>query len=211
MFGSAEGDDGDFDAALPGRETPMSVAERHRVLDAPLTGPFPPGTQLLYIGMGCFWGAERIFWKIPGVISTAVGYTGGYTPNPTYEETCSGRTGHTEAVQIAYDPTQVSAAELLKAFWENHDPTTPNRQGNDVGTQYRSAAFPVDDAQREAAERSLAAFQDRLTAAVTARRHRDLPGRQFYYAEVEHQQYLHKNPDGYCPNHATGVRCGPRR
>ncbi len=200
------------DAALPGRETPMSgVAERHRVLDAPLTGPFPPGTQLLYIGMGCFWGAERIFWKIPGVISTAVGYTGGYTPNPTYEETCSGRTGHTEAVQIAYDPTQVSAAELLKAFWENHDPTTPNRQGNDVGTQYRSAIYWTTPEQQEAAEATRDAFQAELTrhghGAISTQLAPFETVGPFYLAEDYHQQYLHKNPGGYCNHGPNGLTC----
>ena len=176
-----------------------------------LTGPFPPGTQLLYIGMGCFWGAERIFWKIPGVISTAVGYTGGYTPNPTYEETCSGRTGHTEAVQIAYDPTQVSAAELLKAFWENHDPTTPNRQGNDVGTQYRSAIYWTTPEQQEAAEATRDAFQAELTrhghGAISTQLAPFETVGPFYLAEDYHQQYLHKNPGGYCNHGPNGLTC----
>lgn len=195
--------------ALPGRAAPMAgVAERHRVLDAPLSGPFPEGTQTLYVGMGCFWGAERIFWRVPGVVSTAVGYTGGYTPNPTYEETCTGRTGHTEAVRIAYDPAQVSAAELLKTFWENHDPTTPNRQGNDVGTQYRSAIFPTSDAQTSAAQRIRDAYQASLQDAGLGEITTEItPGKLFFYAEREHQQYLHKNPDGYDCHVRTGVAC----
>ncbi len=198
--------------ALPGRAAPMAgVAERHRVLDAPLSGPFPEGTQTLYVGMGCFWGAERIFWRVPGVVSTAVGYTGGYTPNPTYEETCTGRTGHTEAVRIAYDPAQVSAAELLKTFWENHDPTTPNRQGNDVGTQYRSAIYWTTPEQRRAAEATRDAFQGELDRhghgpISTELRPFEEAG-PFYLAEDYHQQYLDKNPGGYCNHGPNGLTC----
>ncbi len=203
------------DDALPGRSTPMSgVAQRHLVLDAPLDGPFPDGTQVLYVGMGCFWGAERIFWQLPGVISTAVGYTGGYTPNPTYEETCTGRTGHTEAVRIAYDPTVTDAAQLLKAFWEQHDPTTANRQGNDVGTQYRSAIYWTTPEQRDAAEATRALFQGELDARdfgqiSTEIRPFDGPdgAGPFYLAEDYHQQYLAKNPGGYCNHGPNGLTC----
>ena len=214
--------------ALPGRLTPMpGVPSRHEVLDAPLTGPFPDGTQVIYLAMGCFWGAERIFWRIPGVVTTAVGYAGGYTPNPTYEETCTGRTGHTEAVLVAYDPTRVSTRTLLKAFWENHDPTTPNRQGNDVGTQYRSAIYWTSEEQHRAAEETRDAFQDELTrhglASISTEIRpfgptdagsggdRDVTGADpgagpFYYAEAYHQQYLHKNPGGYCNHGPNGCQ-----
>ena len=184
------------------------VAQRHLVLDASLDGPFPDGTQVLYVGMGCFWGAERIFWQLPGVISTAVGYTGGYTPNPTYEETCTGRTGHTEAVRIAYDPTVTDAAQLLKAFWEQHDPTTANRQGNDVGTQYRSAAYWDGEDQQAQLLASRDAYQAALTAAGRGDISTELAkAGPFYYAEDYHQQYLAKNPGGYCGLGGTGVSC----
>ena len=200
------------DAALPGRATPvLNPIPVHAVLGLPLD-EVPAGCEVAYFALGCYWGEERMFWEVDGVVNTAVGFMGGFTPNPTYAECCTGRTGHTETVRVVFDPSHVSYDDLLTLFWENHDPTQKDRQGNDVGTQYRSAVFPVDDAQREAAERSLAAFQDRLTAAGYGAIATEIsPGRQFYYAEVEHQQYLHKNPDGYCPNHATGVRCGPRR
>ena len=192
------------DAALRGRSTPMPVAERHAVLGTPLTGPWPEGHEVLYVGMGCFWGAERIFWQLEGVHSTAAGYAGGYTPHPTYEETCTGRTGHTEAVQVVYDPSVVSVEVLLKAFWENHDPTQRNGQGNDVGTQYRTAIYPTTDRQAEVAKRSAERYQAALSAAgygqiTTEIRPFDEAG-PFYYAEDYHQQYLHKNPRGYC-NH----------
>ena len=200
------------DTALPGRATPvLDPIPVHTVLGLPLD-EVPAGCEVAYFALGCYWGEERMFWQTDGVVNTAVGYMGGFTPHPTYAECCTGRTGHTETVRVVFDPSHVSYDDLLTLFWENHDPTQKDRQGNDVGTQYRSAVFPVDDAQREAAERSLAAFQDRLTAAGYGAITTEIsPGRQFYYAEVEHQQYLHKNPDGYCPNHATGVRCGPRR
>lgn len=204
--------------ALPGRDSALpGIPDRHDVLDAPLHPPFPAGTQVLYVAMGCFWGAERIFWKLPGVVSTAVGYTGGFTPNPTYEETCTGRTGHTEAVLIAYDPTRTDAEHLLKAFWENHDPTTANRQGNDVGTQYRSAIYYTTDEQRRAAEATRDAFQGELDARgfgqiSTEIRPFEAAGDDsgagpFYYAEGYHQQYLHKNPGGYCNHGPNGLTC----
>lgn len=194
------------DQALPGRDVPVPVAERHLVLDTPMTGPFPNGHEVLYVGMGCFWGAERIFWQIPGVYTTAAGYMGGWTANPSYEETCTGRTGHAEAVLVVYDPAKVSLDTLFAAFWENHDPTTPNRQGNDVGTQYRSAIFTTSAAQQAAAEASRERYQERLTASgygqISTQIVRDTQAGDgtFYYAEDMHQQYLHKNPGGYC-NH----------
>jgi len=194
--------------ALPGRTDEMAVPERHAVLGTPLKPPFPAGIETAVFGMGCFWGAERVFWRRPGVFTTAVGYAGGSTPNPTYEETCSGRTGHTEAVLVAYDPEQVSYEQLLKLFWEGHDPTTPNRQGNDVGTQYRSALYWTTDAQRAAAEASRAAYADRLRAAGHADIATELaPAGPFFYAEPYHQQYLHKVPNGYCGLGGTGVSC----
>ncbi len=190
--------------ALPGRSTPLAVPAAHEVLGTPLTGPFPEGTEVLYVGMGCFWGAERIFWQIPGVWTTAAGYAGGFTPNPTYEETCTSRTGHTEAVLVAYDPAKVDVDVLLKAFWENHDPTQRNGQGNDHGTQYRTAIYTTTDAQLAAATASAERYQAALTAAgygeiTTEIRPFDDAG-PWYYAEAYHQQYLHKNPRGYC-NH----------
>jgi peptide-methionine (S)-S-oxide reductase len=196
------------DQALPGRASEMSVSDRHTVLGTPLRGPWPAGLEVAYFGMGCFWGAERLFWQTPGVYSTAVGYQGGFTANPTYEETCTGRTGHTEAVQVVYDPAKVSYEDLLKVFWENHDPTQGMRQGNDVGTQYRSGIYYVDEDQRRAAERSRDAFQKQLTAAgYGAITTEILPAPEFYYAEDYHQQYLAKNPDGYCGLGGTGVSC----
>jgi peptide-methionine (S)-S-oxide reductase len=194
--------------ALPGRPTPVEVPERHLVLDAPLKGPFPASTRLATFGMGCFWGAEKLFWKLPGVISTAVGYAGGYTPNPTYEEVCTGRTGHAEVVQVAFDPGRITYAQLLKVFWENHDPTEGMRQGNDVGTQYRSLILTHNPEQAREAEQSKEMFQQALTQArrgqITTRIE---PAGEFYYAEDYHQQYLIRVPNGYCPNHATGVSC----
>ncbi len=198
------------DAALPGRATPvLNPIPVHAVLGLPLD-EVPAGCEVAYFALGCYWGEERMFWEADGVVNTAVGFMGGFTPNPTYAECCTGNTGHTETVQVVFDPSRVSYDDLLTLFWENHDPTQRDRQGNDVGTQYRSAVFPVDDAQREAAERSLAAFQARLTAAGYGTIATEVsPGRRFYYAEAEHQQYLHKNPNGYCPIHATGVKCSP--
>ena len=194
--------------ALAGREQEMPVAERHAVLGTPLRPPFPEGTELAQFALGCFWGAERIFWELDGVYTTAVGYAGGHTPNPTYEEVCSGRTGHAEVVLVAYDPKRISYEDLLRAFWEGHDPTQGMRQGNDVGTQYRSAIYTYSDAQRQAALASRDAYSERLRAAgygdVTTEV-RDAP--PFYYAEDYHQQYLHKVPHGYCGLGGTGVSC----
>jgi peptide-methionine (S)-S-oxide reductase len=196
------------DEALPGRSQEMAVAERHRVLDAPLRGPFPEGMQSAVFGMGCFWGVERLFWKLEGVYSTAVGYAGGHTPNPTYEEVCSGRTGHTEAVLVVFDPSRVSYGELLRVFWEGHDPTQGMRQGNDLGTQYRSAIYYLDEDQREAAEASREQFQERLAGAGYGAITTEIaPAGSFYYAEDYHQQYLDKNPGGYCGLGGTGVSC----
>ncbi len=197
-----------IDEALPGRTAEMPVAPRHAVLDAPLKPPFGDGVRTAVFGLGCFWGAEKKFWETPGVVSTAVGYAGGVTPNPTYEETCSGRTGHTEAVLVAYDPAKVSYEELLRVFWESHDPTQGMRQGNDVGTQYRSAIYWDGDDQRDAALASREAYQQALNAA----RHGEITTEiaaagPFYYAEDGHQQYLHKVPHGYCGLGGTGVSC----
>jgi peptide-methionine (S)-S-oxide reductase len=197
------------DEALPGRtDQTMPVPARHHVLDAPLTGPWPAGIDLAVFGMGCFWGAERKFWQTPGVYSSAVGYAGGFTPNPSYEETCTGRTGHTEVVLVAFAPQQVSYDELLRLFWESHDPTQGMRQGADVGTQYRSAVYTTTDAQAAAAVRSRDAYQQVLTAAGYGAITTELaPLGHFYYAEPYHQQYLAKNPDGYCGIGGTGVSC----
>jgi peptide-methionine (S)-S-oxide reductase len=195
--------------ALPGRtDQTMPVPERHTVLDHPLQGPWPDGVRTAVFGLGCFWGAEKLFWELPGVYSTAAGYAGGYTPNPTYEEVCSGRTGHTEAVLVAYDPTVVSYEQLLKAFWEDHDPSQGMRQGNDVGTQYRSAIFYADDEQRAAAETTRDTYGKALADAGYGEITTEIaPLGDFFYAESYHQQYLDKNPGGYCPLHATGVSC----
>jgi peptide-methionine (S)-S-oxide reductase len=194
--------------ALPGRATPMPVAERHFVNGEQLKGPYPEGAQTIYLGLGCFWGAERLFWQLPGVIVTAVGYQGGITPNPTYEEACSGLTGHTEAVMVVYDPAVITLETLLKTFWEEHDPTQGMRQGNDVGTQYRSAIYTTSDAQYQAVLRSRDAYQGALRArglgAITTE---ITPAGPFYFAETYHQQYLAKNPNGYCGLQGTGVSC----
>jgi peptide-methionine (S)-S-oxide reductase len=194
--------------ALPGRPEPMPVADRHTVLGTPLAGPLPPGAELAVFGLGCFWGAEKTFWQTPGVVSTAVGYAGGYTPNPTYQEVCSGRTGHAEVVRVVFDPAVVSYDDLLRTFWEHHDPTQGMRQGNDQGTQYRSAIHVLGTDQRAAAEASRDAYQAVLAKAgfgtITTEIGDAAP---FYYAEDYHQQYLDKNPDGYCPDHGTGVAC----
>ncbi len=194
--------------ALPGRSERMPVPASHTVLGHPLTGPFPEGIEVAQFGMGCFWGAEKLFWKAPGVYTTAVGYAGGSTPNPTYREVCSGLTGHTEVVLVAYDPRKTSYDALLKLFWENHDPTQGMRQGNDVGTQYRSAIYTYSPEQRAAAEASRDAFAAELAkAGLGAITTEILDAPEFYYAEEYHQQYLDKNPDGYCGIGGTGVSC----
>ena len=194
--------------ALPGRDEPMPLPDKHEVLGTPIAPPFPDGLERAVFGLGCFWGAERIFWRASGVYTTAVGYAGGFTPNPTYEEVCSGRTGHTEAVLVVFDPRQTSYEELLKLFWEGHDPTQGMRQGNDQGTQYRSAIYWTSDAQREAAEASRATYEQELKSAgydaVTTELAEVGP---FYYAEDYHQQYLAKVPNGYCGLGGTGVAC----
>jgi peptide-methionine (S)-S-oxide reductase len=194
--------------ALPGREAAMPVPDRHAVKDAPLVPPFPEGLEQAMFAMGCFWGAEKLFWQTPGVYTTAVGYAGGFTPNPTYEEVCSGQTGHAEVVLVVFDPAKVSYEVLLKLFWEHHDPTQGMRQGNDVGTQYRSAIYTFSEAQRKSAEALRDAYQHELDnagyGAITTEI-ADAP--RFYYAEDYHQQYLHKVPYGYCPDHSTGVSC----
>jgi len=195
--------------ALPGRATPMPVPERHYVLDAPLRGPFPADTEQVIFGLGCFWGAERVFWeKQPGVFTTAVGYAGGLTPNPTYNEVCSARTGHNEVVLVVYRPAEVSFEDLLSLFWESHDPTQGMRQGNDVGTQYRSGIYATSDEQLAAAEASRERYQAALTAAGRGEITTEIvPAPEFYYAEDYHQQYLAKNPGGYCGLGGTGVSC----
>ena len=226
------------EAALPGRDAALPSIPQTNIVTGTSMHEFPEGTELLYVGMGCFWGVERIFWRLPGVVSTAAGYAGGYTPNPTYEETCTGRTGHTEAVLIAYDPIVTTGEQLLKAFWENHNPTTANRQGNDVGTQYRSAIYWTTPAQRDAALATRAAFQselDRVGAGLATTEIRPFsaeaersaskapatvdddheypgsgfegPAGPFYYAEDYHQQYLQKNPGGYCNHGPNGLTC----
>ena len=196
------------DEALAGRSTEMPVPERHFVNGNRLEAPFPEGTERAVFGMGCFWGAEKAFWNLPGVYTTAVGYAGGFTPNATYEEVCSGLTGHTEAVLVVFDPSVISYEELLKAFWESHDPTQGMRQGNDVGTQYRSAIYTYGELQEKSARASRDAYQERLRAAgyddITTEI-REAP--EFYYAEDYHQQYLAKNPNGYCGLGGTGVSC----
>jgi len=199
-----------IDQALVGRPNEIPVADRHTVLGTPLRGPWPAGLEIAYFGMGCFWGAERMFWKVPGVYSTAFCYQGGFTENPTYEETCTGRTGHTEAVQVVYDPAKVSYEDLLKVFWENHDPTQGMRQGNDVGTQYRSAIYTTTDAQLAAATASRDAFQPAVRSAGMGDITTEIkPAGPFYYAEDYHQQYLssQKNPNGYCNHGPNGLTC----
>jgi peptide-methionine (S)-S-oxide reductase len=192
--------------ALPGRQESMPVTEPHYVLGSAITPPFPQGTQQAVFGLGCFWGAERKFWQLPGVVSTAVGYAAGFTPNPTYDEVCSGLTGHNEVVLVVYDPAKVSYEQLLKVFWESHDPTQGMRQGNDVGTQYRSGIYVFDEDQRASAETSVKRFQKRLTEAgmgTVTTEILDAPA--FYYAETYHQQYLARNPGGYCGLGGTGI------
>ncbi len=194
--------------ALPGRASPIRTADTHFVLGTPLLGPFPSGSETAYFAMGCFWGAERRFWSLPGVVSTAVGYAGGTTPNPTYEEVSSGRTGHAETVRVVYDPTRTRYAALLTAFFEGHDPTQGMRQGNDVGTQYRSALFTTSPTQRSLAEHAIAEYQPRLTAAHFGRITTEVrDAGPFYFAEAYHQQYLAQNPEGYCGHGGTGVSC----
>ena len=194
--------------ALPGRDEPMPVPAKHFVNGNPLAPPFPEGLELALFGMGCFWGAERKFWQAPGVYSTSVGYAAGLTPNPTYEEVCTGLTGHNEVVRVVFDPSQTSFDAMLRVFWENHDPTQGMRQGNDVGTQYRSGIYPTSAAQREAALASRRAYQRQLTAAGFGEITTEiLDAPEFFYAEAYHQQYLAKNPMGYCGLGGTGVRC----
>ena len=198
----------DAERALAGRQEEMPVPERHAVLGTPLKPPFPDGLERAVVGMGCFWGAERVFWPVEGVYTTAVGYAGGITPNPTYEEVCSGRTGHTEAVLVVFDPVRIPYAEVLRLFWESHDPTQGMRQGNDVGTQYRSAIYWSDDEQRAAAEASCQAFARQLQQAGYGEITTEIaPAGPFYYAEDYHQQYLHKNPWGYDCHSGTGIAC----
>ena len=194
--------------ALPGRDAPMSVPEHHFVNGAPMRGPFEDHLQRAVFALGCFWGAERCFWQTDGVFTTSVGYAGGITPNPSYQEVCTGDTGHTEVVQVVFDPARISYAQLLKVFWESHNPTQGMRQGNDIGTQYRSAIFTMDDAQQAEARRSLAAYQIELDdAGLGAITTEILPLDTYYYAEDYHQQYLAKNPGGYCGLGGTGVSC----
>jgi peptide-methionine (S)-S-oxide reductase len=200
----------DTASALPGRERAMDVPALHEVLGTPLKPPFPEGFEQAVFGMGCFWGEEKVFWEAPGVYTTAVGYAGGFTTNPTYEEVCSGRTGHTEAVLVVFDPAVTSYEKMLKLFWEGHDPTQGLRQGNDVGSQYRSAIYWRDEAQRTAAEASRDAYQEVLSAAghgTITTEIEPLDSHPFYYAEDYHQQYLAKNPGGYCGVGGTGVSC----
>jgi len=194
--------------ALPGRDTAMPVDNRHHVLDVPIKPPFPAGSREIVFGMGCFWGAERLFWQMPGVLTTAVGYAGGLTPNPTYEEVCSGMTGHTEVVRVVYDPARLSLEDLLKVFWESHDPTQGMRQGNDRGTQYRSAVYVLNEEDQAVARESARLYQLSLDragfGAITTEIRQSGP---FFYAETYHQQYLAKNPNGYCGIGGTGVSC----
>jgi peptide-methionine (S)-S-oxide reductase len=210
IFGYRKSQMATAEDALPGRETAMRVPDRHEVLGTPLQAPYPDGTEVAEFALGCFWGAEKNFWQTPGVVSTSVGYEGGFTPNPTYEEVCSGRTGHAESVRVVFDPAKVSYGELLKVFWESHDPTQGMRQGNDIGTQYRSAIFYKSPQQEAEVEASRAAYQKRLTEAGYGEITTEIvPAGTYYFAEDYHQQYLSdaKNPYGYCPDHGTGVSC----
>jgi len=202
--------------ALPGRDHRIfPVPTTHEVLGTPLEGPWPEGTEVIYVAMGCFWGVERIFWQLPGVVTTAAGYMGGFTPNPTYEESCTGRTGHAEAVLVAYDPSVITPEELLRAFWENHDPTQRNRQGNDIGTAYRSALFFTTAEQEAAIEDTRSRFQEELTrkgfGQITTEIRSAQDAGTFWYAEDYHQQYLHKNPGGYCNHGPYGCALPPPR
>jgi peptide-methionine (S)-S-oxide reductase len=208
MFGSKKVEMPAPEEALPGRPTSVLQPGRHFVNDQPLAPPYPAGTERALFGLGCFWGAERAFWQLPGVHVTAVGYAGGYTPNPTYEEVCSGRTGHAEVVLVVFRPEQIAYEALLRLFWESHDPTQGMRQGNDVGTQYRSAIYAYGEEQRAAAEASRAAYEAALGAAGFGRVTTEIgPAPEFYFAEDYHQQYLAKNPQGYCGLGGTGVSC----
>lgn len=208
LFGGKKLETPSAEEALPGRAEPLDTPDEHFVTGARIKPPFPEGMETMIFGLGCFWGAERIFWQTPGVYATAVGYAAGSTPNPTYQEVCSGMTGHNEVVLVAYDPAKASAEKLLKIFWEGHDPTQGMRQGNDVGTQYRSGVYVTTPAQKAAAEASKAAYQEKLKAAgygpITTE---ILDAPTFYYAEDYHQQYLAKNPAGYCGLGGTGVAC----
>jgi peptide-methionine (S)-S-oxide reductase len=210
MFGFQKARMVGAEEALPGRSEQMPVPARHEVLDAPLRPPYPEGTEVADFALGCFWGAEKLFWQIPGVVTTAAGYEGGFTPNPTYEEVCSGRTGHAETVRVVFDPAKVSYQDLLKAFWEAHNPTQGLRQGNDHGSQYRSVIFYHSPEQKAQAEESLAAYGKQLAEAGYGEITTEVvPAPEFYFAEDYHQQYLAdtKNPYGYCPDHGTGVSC----
>ena len=208
LFGRAKTELPTPEQALPGRDQPIPVAERHAVLGSSLAGPYPEGTEIAEFALGCFWGAERKFWETEGVVSTAVGYEGGFTPNPTYEEVCSGRTGHSEAVRVVYDPRRVTYRDLLKVFWEAHDPTQGMRQGNDVGTQYRSIVFVRNEEERRAAQESRDGYQKALGRARHGAITTEIaPAGEFYFAEDYHQQYLAKNPWGYCGLGGTGVAC----
>jgi peptide-methionine (S)-S-oxide reductase len=194
--------------ALPGRSDPILQPKNHTILGTPIAGPYPEGFQIAEFALGCFWGEEKAFWEQPGVWTTAVGYQGGFTPNPTYEESCTGRTGHAESVRVVFDPSMTSFEQLQTVFWENHDPTQGMRQGNDRGSQYRSAIFVRDDEQRRLAEMSRDMYQRELSARGYGKITTEItgpPAPEFYFAEDYHQQYLQKNPHGYCPNHATGV------
>ncbi|MGH3166604.1 MAG: peptide-methionine (S)-S-oxide reductase MsrA [Trebonia sp.] len=208
MFGFRKSQMVTPERALPGRDTPIPVPETHAVLGTPLQPPYPDRAEVAEFALGCFWGEEKTFWQVPGVYTTAVGYEGGYTPNPAYEEVCTGRTGHAETVRVVFDPGQVSYEQLLKVFWESHDPTQGMRQGNDTGTQYRSVIFYKSEAQKAAAEKSAIAFGKKLAergyGQITTQ---IVPVGDFYFAEDYHQQYLDKVPGGYCPNHSTGVAC----
>lgn len=202
----------DAETALAGRAAPnFHVSPTHAVLGTPTERPWPEGFEVLYVAMGCFWGVERIYWQLPGVFATSAGYMGGFTQNPSYEETCSGRTGHTEAVRVVYDPARITPAELLKAFWENHDSTSANRQGNDVGTQYRSAIYWTTPGQSEAVERTRNVFQTELSRVRGGEISTEIRSAEdagpFYPAEDYHQQYLHKNPGGYCNHGPNGLTC----
>jgi peptide-methionine (S)-S-oxide reductase len=208
LFGSKKSTMITADEALPGRSTPVHTLGTHEVLNTPTGGPYPEGIEVLYLGMGCFWGAEQKFWQTPGVWTTAVGYAGGFTPNPTYEETCTGRTGHAEVVLVAYDPKEISTEQLLTVFWESHDPTQGMRQGNDVGTTYRSAIYTTTDAQLAAAKASREVYAEKLKQHGYGAISTEItPLDSFYPAEDYHQQYLYKVPNGYCGGAGTGVSC----
>jgi peptide-methionine (S)-S-oxide reductase len=209
LFSRSTNDALDASQALPGHPDAVVLTDNHAVLGTPMQGPFPEGLEQIVFGMGCYWGAERKLWQVPGVYTTAVGYAGGFTPNPTYRETCTGRTGHTEAVLVVFDPTQVSVEDLLRVFWEGHDPTQKNRQGNDVGTQYRSGIYTTTPEQLATAQASRAMYQEALTAAHKGQIETEIvPLTTFYYeGDAVHQQYLHKNPAGYCGLGGTGVSC----